>query len=225
MGLFKKGGSMEKSNLKSLLENLNMNGVEDGLVDTWIYIHEKEIEENGKKRPGRCFELFLEDVFEVGGYSIQDRPYVGDQGIDFIARKDDIVIGVQAKKLKIDATELIPVSDMRDFIGSLNNYEVKTGEKLKGVFITTHYFSQASKDEAQIAGVELVDKEGLVLLIGKFHPLLLAKAYYKRMTEKLKTCPECGEVLIHRFTHSKYWAHPEYPEYNYRKCKYKESIK
>ena len=210
-----------------LLEGLEIDSIDDDLVDTLIHIHEKEIEENGKRKPGRCFELFLEAVFEAGGYVVEDRPYVGDKGIDFIANKDGITIGVQAKKLKIDATDLVSVSEMRDFIGALNNYQLKTGKKLKGVFITTHYFSSSSKEEAQVADVELIDKESLILLIEKLYPLLLVKAYYKRMTEKLKTCPECGRILIHRYskrTRSEYWAHPEYNEPNCRNCKYTENI-
>lgn len=210
----------------NLLQNSDMDSVDDDLVDTLIHIHEKEIEENGKRKPGRCFELFLEAVFEAGGYIIEDRPYVGDKGIDFIANKDGIAIGVQAKKLKINATDLVSVSEMRDFIGALNNYQLKTGKKLKGVFITTHYFSLSSKEESQVADIELIDKESLILLIQKLYPLLLAKAYYKRMTEKLKTCPECGKVLIHRYskrTRSEYWAHPEYNEPNCRNCKYTEN--
>lgn len=209
-----------------LLQNSDMDSVDDDLVDTFIRVHEKEIKENGKEVLGRCFELFLEEIFRVGGYNIKDRPYVGDKGIDFIASKDDIAIGVQAKKLKIDANKLIPVSDMRDFIGSLYNYEMKTGKKLKGIFITTHYFSLDSKEEAKIADIELVDKEGLVLLVEKLHPLLLAKAYYKRMTEKLKTCPECGKVLIHRYSKKniEYWAHPEYIGSDSPNCKYTEDM-
>lgn len=47
-----------------------------------------------EKTPERCFELFLEDVFKVAGYSVEDRPYVWDKGIDFIASKNNIAIGV-----------------------------------------------------------------------------------------------------------------------------------
>lgn len=222
MGLFK--GFNKKNKKEELIKGLDMNIISDDLVDSFINVHEKEIEESGKINPGRCFELFLEEVFRLAGYCIEDRHPNGnknDGGIDFVAEKDGIFFAVQAKKRKIDATTLLSVNEVRNLIGAID-LELNKGRYLKGVFITTHYFSEEAKKEARAGDIELIDKEGLVLLISKIQPMLLAKAYYSRMTEDLPRCPKCGKFLIKRKKYSKYWAHPNYPHGD---CDYRKSIK
>ncbi|MDE5777640.1 MAG: restriction endonuclease [Lachnospiraceae bacterium] len=122
-----------------------MGSVDDDFVDFLIHVYEKEIEESGKKTPGRCFELFLEEAFKVAGYSVEDRPYVWDKGIEFIASKNNIAIVVQAKKLKINATDLVSVSEMRDFIVALNNYKLKTCLECGQVLM--HKYSKRTRSE------------------------------------------------------------------------------
>jgi restriction system protein len=94
------------------------------------------------------FESLVVDVLFAMGYSGRRRDLarrIGqshDGGVDGIIEQDELgldVIYLQAKRLK--PSTIVPVSDIRDFVGSL---EAK--KATKGVFVTTADFSAAAVD-------------------------------------------------------------------------------
>jgi Predicted endonuclease distantly related to archaeal Holliday junction resolvase and Mrr-like restriction enzymes len=187
--LFKKNGK--------LLKSMDMESISDDLVDTLINIHEKEVSESSKER-GRCFEIFLENIFKGAGYKSELTSYNRDKGIDLYVEKAGIVSAIQAKKRILMTTETIGVQDIKDFVYNVSRQKKRIIHKK--IFITTHYFSSEAKELAKEEDVELIDKEGLVLLILQLQPLLLAKAYYVKMKGELKRCPLCGNTVVNRYS-------------------------
>lgn len=113
------------------------------------------------------FESLVIDVMLAMGYGGRYRELArrlgrsGDGGIDGVIAVDELgldQIYLQAKRLKPDA--VVPVSDVRDFVGSLDAH--RSG---KGIFIATGHFSpaavtfteQVSRRVALVDGRRLVD--------------------------------------------------------------------
>lgn len=220
------GSSKMDSLSNNLLDGLNMDIVPDELVNFLIHIHEREESINNLDW-GIEFEKFLQEVFELGGYKINSSHPKDEKilenypGIDFFAEKDNMILAVQAKRRNPQTVELHKDEEIRTFIGDIYKCEEKMGKKVKGIFITTHYFSQSAKETIQGSNIELIDKEGLMLLITKLVPELIAKAYYVKMIEGegLLRCPVCNEVWVKKKgKYGYYWAHPEYRLPNKRGC-------
>lgn len=198
----KSGKSMDKSLNSKLLLGTDEKGelISHDLVDTLINMHDKEIQGEGR---GRCFELFLGDLFRISGYEVEVTQLRRDGGVDLYVRKDGNTFVIQAKKCKLGLTGINGVREVRELGGVL-----KPGEK--GVFITLNYFSPDAKAYAEEYGIELIDKEKLIMLIAQLQPMLLAKAYYEKIIEDFPRCPKCGSVMVKK--NGRFWGCVNYPE-------------
>ncbi len=67
---------------------------------------------------------------------------------------------------------MISVDDIRKFGGALTKGYQK-------IFITTHFYTQFSIEEAKQYGIELIGKEGLFRLIGQLQPQYFTKKIWR----------------------------------------------
>ncbi len=115
------------------------------------------------------FERLIIDVLLAMGYGGRRRDLArhlgrsGDGGLDGLIALDELgldAIYVQAKRLKPGA--IVPVSAVRDFIGSLE--AVRAG---KGVFVTTAHFSPAAREVVKTVSrrVVLINGDELTALM------------------------------------------------------------
>jgi restriction system protein len=109
------------------------------------------------------FENLIIDVMLALGYGGRRRDLArriggsGDGGVDGIIEMDELgldVIYLQAKRLKLGS--MVPVSAVRDFVGSL-----EARHAVKGIFVTTGNFTPAA-----LSVVEAVSKK-IVLINGQ----------------------------------------------------------
>jgi len=94
------------------------------------------------------FEHLIIDLLLALGYGGRRRDLAkrlgrsGDGGVDGVIAQDELgldVIYFQAKRLRPGS--LVPVSDVRDFAGSLDAHRAS-----KGIFVATGHFSAAAQD-------------------------------------------------------------------------------
>ncbi len=104
------------------------------------------------------FERLVVDVMLSMGYGGRRRDLArnigrsGDGGIDGIIALDELgldVIYLQAKRLKPGSA--VPVSAVRDFVGSLD-----ARHATKGIFVTTGQFTQAAQDVANAVSKKII---------------------------------------------------------------------
>ena len=104
------------------------------------------------------FERLVVDVIFSMGYGGRRRDLArnigrsGDGGIDGVIALDELgldVIYLQAKRLKPGST--VPVSAVRDFVGSLD-----ARHATKGIFVTTGQFTQAAQDVTNAVSKKII---------------------------------------------------------------------
>ena len=95
------------------------------------------------------FEKYIAKIFESMGYHTTLTPATGDQGIDIIAQKKDIKIGIQTKCYS-------------STVGNFAVQEAVAGKLYynldKVMVITNNYFTPAAKQLAQVNNVILWDR-------------------------------------------------------------------
>lgn len=107
---------------------------------------------------GREFEEFISILFQKMGYTTRMTPATGDQGIDIIATKNNIRIGIQAKC----------------YTNSVGNSAVQEATAGKGFYscdkvmvITNNYFTSSATELAQANNVVLWDRDFLKIKISE----------------------------------------------------------
>ncbi len=103
------------------------------------------------------FEKYTKYLLEKNGYSnVKLTQKYGDQGIDVIAQKDNVKIGIQCKRWKKNVGNKA-VQEVHAGIGyySLN----------KGIVLTNSFFTNSAKDLAKKLSVEIWDRSDLISLI------------------------------------------------------------
>ncbi len=134
------------------------------------------------REPG-FFERLVIDVLLAMGYGSRRRDLArklgrtGDGGVDGIISQDELgldQIYLQAKRIKPGC--LVPISDVRDFAGSLDAHHAS-----KGVFLTTSHFSQAAVNFCQQVSrrVVLVDGEKFAELMIRYNIGVSVKQSYQ----------------------------------------------
>lgn len=107
---------------------------------------------------GEKFERFVAELYEALGYKTTNTSLSGDQGIDVIIKKGFLKKGLQVKRY-------------RSPVGNSAVQEAVAGKKFyklnKVAVITNSTFTKAARALAKANGVELIDREGLMALIGK----------------------------------------------------------
>lgn len=159
-------------------------------------------------KPGRQFEEFLVMLFQTAGYELAYlTEYKGDGGIDLYVKKGKCKYAIQAKKRKLTTRELISVEEIRKLKGisvkDMKKYVGNEAGDYQKVLITTHFFAKQAIEEAANE-VELIDKIGLMRLIGQICPQLLTKGYVKKLMGDLGFCEECGAPMTVGYKHGCY---------------------
>lgn len=114
-------------------------------------------ENNFDSMSGHEFERFFASILEKNGfYNVEVTPGSGDHGIDVLAEKDDITYAFQCKCYSKD-------------IGNSAVQQAHTGKSIYktdiAVVITNREFTPQAKEEAEILGVKLWDRNKLIELI------------------------------------------------------------
>lgn len=104
---------------------------------------------------GLEFEYYLEELFSCLGYRAKKTKDSGDFGADVIIEKNGIKTAVQAKRYK----KPVGIRAVQEVISSKAYYNCDTA-----IVITNNTFTNAAKELASRAGVELWDRSKLIEL-------------------------------------------------------------
>ena len=106
-----------------------------------------------EKMTGAEFEVFIAHLFQKLGYKAEVTKLSGDQGVDVIAERDGIRIGIQAKCY----SEPVGNAAVQEVIAGTSFYKLD-----KGFVVTNSSFTPAAKRLAEEARVALWDKNVLI---------------------------------------------------------------
>ena len=101
---------------------------------------------------GREFEEFVCELFKRMGYTTIVTKASGDQGIDVIAEKNGIKIGVQAKCY----SNTVSNKAIQEVSAGLRHYNLT-----KGIVITNNYFTTSASELAYSNNIILWDRNVL----------------------------------------------------------------
>ncbi len=141
----------------------------------------EELLQKIKQSPPAFFEKLVVDVLMAMGYGGFDSSngqvtqYSGDGGIDGIIKMDKLgldTIYIQAKRWE----NVVPVSAVRDFAGSLLSKKAR-----KGVFITTSYFPKSAYEYVQSIDptIVLIDGEQLTKMMIEYNVAVSRSKVYE----------------------------------------------
>ncbi|BDH61475.1 hypothetical protein MTP04_16050 [Lysinibacillus sp. PLM2] len=119
---------------------------------------------------GKEFEVFLAKLFDEMGYYSEVTPH-NDFGIDVIIIKDKIKTGIQAKCYGEGRT--IGVEAVNEVCGGAGVWNVQ-----KKMVITNRYFTKNAFITAKSNNIELIDRDGLQLLIQKYKEIKEEKSIF-----------------------------------------------
>lgn len=102
------------------------------------------------------FEKFIGSLFETDGYSVGYTMASNDKGVDIIARRDGISIGIQCKCY----TGAVGISAVQEAFAGKNFYDLD-----KSMVITNSKFTKAARELAQSTNVILWDRSVLLAKI------------------------------------------------------------
>lgn len=101
------------------------------------------------KYSGTEFEAFVGTLFEADGYQVEFTQASNDKGIDIIAKRNGISIGIQCKRYSSN----IGISAVQEVFSGKNFYSLD-----KALVVTNRSFTKAAKDLADSTGVVLWDR-------------------------------------------------------------------
>lgn len=107
------------------------------------------------------FENFVSQLFGEMGYEVWRTRKTGDYGIDIIAKKGDMKVGIQTKKF--EKGNLVGAPDVQMALGSGFKYDVD-----KCILITTSDFTPQAREQARNAPIELWNRSILEEKIKKY---------------------------------------------------------
>jgi len=125
-------------------------------------IHNLAIEEIDQME-GKEFEVFLSKLYDAMGYYVELTPH-NDYGIDVLTIKDKIKTGIQAKCYGEGRT--IGVEAVNEVCGGAGYWKVQ-----KKMVITNRYFSKEALISAKSNNIEMIDRDGLQLLIKEYEAM------------------------------------------------------
>lgn len=101
---------------------------------------------------GEKFEEYAKALFEEKGYKVQLTPKSHDYGADLLAKKNDELTVIQAKRYKNN----VGVSAIQQIVAAKAYYKAD-----KCIVITNHYFTKSAKKLARANNVKLIDRNNL----------------------------------------------------------------
>ncbi|NNG67526.1 restriction endonuclease [Caldanaerobacter subterraneus] len=109
---------------------------------------------------GKEFESFIYDLFERMGYSVRLTPSSRDQGIDLIATKNGLSIGIQAKRYSTKVSN----KAIQEAVAGMKYYNLS-----KVIVITNNYFTKSAIQLAEANEIILWDRTILTEKIRDFY--------------------------------------------------------
>lgn len=102
------------------------------------------------------FEAFIGSLFEADGYQVEFTQASNDKGIDIIAKRSGVSIGIQCKRY----SSSIGISAVQEVFSGKNFYSLD-----RALVVTNNKFTKAAKDLADSTGVVLWDRDFLIAKI------------------------------------------------------------
>ncbi|MEY8497595.1 restriction endonuclease [Enterococcus avium] len=103
------------------------------------------------------FEKYTKYLLEHNGYSnVRLTQKYGDQGIDVIAKKDNVKIGIQCKRWK----KKVGNKAVQEVHAGIGYYSLD-----KGIVLTNSSFTNSAKELAKKLSVDIWDRSDLIFLI------------------------------------------------------------
>ncbi|PGU25185.1 hypothetical protein COD66_28935 [Bacillus cereus] len=131
-------------------ESYLLSGNEDNVSITLESIDEMD---------GYQFEEFVAKLFQEMGYKTEVTSSSGDYGIDVIAKRKGLTIGIQAKRY----SDKVPNKAVQEVIAGISYYKLE-----QGLVITNNYFTRQAQNQAKGTNVLLWDRD---MLQQKLHEL------------------------------------------------------
>lgn len=122
-------------------------------------LHRKYTLKQLDKMDGHQFEYACADILKANGYKhVKVTRGSGDFGVDVIAEKDKVRYAIQCKRYnhKLDNTPI------QEVVGGLAYYQCD-----KGAVMTNQYFTEPSKQLAQVNDIKLLDRDTLSHMVDK----------------------------------------------------------
>ncbi|TQR14744.1 restriction endonuclease [Psychrobacillus soli] len=141
-----------------------------GLPSLPIKNHSKQLQidiEEIDKMDGKQFEVYLAELYDGMGYYTEVTPHT-DYGVDVIVIKDKVKAGIQAKCYGEGRT--VGVDAVNEVCGGAGYWNVH-----KKLIITNRYFTEKALISAQHNEIEMIDRNGLMLLIREYQELRIQK--------------------------------------------------
>lgn len=101
------------------------------------------------KYSGAEFEAFIGSLFEADGYQVEFTQASNDKGIDVIAKRNGISIGIQCKRY----SSAVGISSVQEVFSGKNFYSLD-----KALVVTNNTFTKAARDLADSTDVVLWDR-------------------------------------------------------------------
>ena len=146
----------------------DIQAINNGMPASLNRLHERIAHDNAKKEvafnidnmDGHKFEYYCAELLEKNGFeNVEVTRGSGDHGIDILAEKDGITYAIQCKCYSSN-------------IGNAAVQQAHTGKSIYrkdiAVVLTNQYFTAQAKEEANILGVKLWDRDKLQEMIKKF---------------------------------------------------------
>ncbi|HFJ9404258.1 TPA: restriction endonuclease [Bacillus paranthracis] len=145
--------------LQEKLTNMLMQEGEDQMLQDYESYLLAEDEDNVSitlesidEMDGYQFEEFVAKLFQEMGYKTEVTSSSGDYGIDVVAKRKGLTIGIQAKRY----SDKVPNKAVQEVIAGISYYKLD-----QGLVITNNYFTRQAKNQAKGTNVLLWDRDML----------------------------------------------------------------
>ncbi|OJE37261.1 hypothetical protein BAQ44_16700 [Bacillus mobilis] len=102
---------------------------------------------------GYQFEEFVAQLFQEMGYKTEVTSSSGDYGIDVIAKRKGLTMGIQAKRY----SDKVPNKAVQEVIAGIAFYNLD-----QGLVITNNYYTKPAQNQAKGTNVLLWDRDMLL---------------------------------------------------------------
>lgn len=102
-------------------------------------------------------EILIESILPANGFTkIKGTAYTGDYGVDIIAYKNGMKYAIQCKRFN----DSVSNKAIQEVVAGKNHYGCS-----KSMVITNNYYTKNAKQLAMENGVELIDRNSLVMMM------------------------------------------------------------
>nr|DAU50983.1 MAG TPA: Restriction endonuclease [Caudoviricetes sp.] len=143
-----------------ILEEVTVSKIISRLSDDVHILHSSSLQDVDRM-DGTAFEYWCASILRSIGYEdVEVTPGSGDQGVDIIAKKEDVLFGFQCKCYSVD----IGNTPIQEIYAGLRYYKLHVG-----CVITNRYFSAGAIELAKATNVILWDRGKLELILKKIN--------------------------------------------------------